>query len=260
MGFAAIAAPCGRMLQNHGAFPVVQDTISLPDWSPVYVVVFLPLMAYIAVSVLLRMYYVWVYPISDSAVDAPPSAAWLRETKLQHACIALLASFVFGVGLAISGMCDPGRVIRFLDFTGPDGWDPSLMGVMLSGVMFNTVTFHLMHKYGVEVMVAEKADPDDKITLNNVIKIWRHPANLHLPPAFVMGAVLFGLGWGLSGICPGPALVNLGAFSRVSAAFLPPLLLGMAMHELFKSLPDWNKRKKDDESSAGEEPLIANRL
>lgn len=139
---------------------------------------------------------------------------------------------MFGVGLCISGMCNPLRVIRFLDFTGPDGWDPSLMGVMGGGVVFNAITFHLLHKYEVDTIIQDK---EDQISLNNVIKMWKHPANTNISSSFVVGAVFFGLGWGMCGVCPGPGIVNLGASSQVSAAFVPPLLLGMACHEVFKS-------------------------
>jgi uncharacterized membrane protein YedE/YeeE len=242
MSVATLAAPCGRLLEDVGIFPIVGDSLDLPSWDAAYTVVLVPFMAYAVVSVLLKLYYNWVYPIPvPDSVTSEQTSAWIHETKLQHAGIALIAGFVFGLGLAVSGMCSPQRVKRFLDFSGPDGWDPSLAGVMGGGVLFNMISFHLMHKHNVEVLVVVKKDPNDTINLNNVIKMWKHPANLHLPPSFVIGSVCFGLGWGLCGVCPGPGLVNLGASSRVSAAFLPPLLLGMALHEVYKSIPEWNR-------------------
>jgi uncharacterized protein len=236
MGVAVCAAPMGRALQNVGVFPVVAP---LPYWSPTLVVVLLPLMGAVGVSALLYLYVKWMFAVVPSQltdVEEPGSTAWLKESKLQHVAIALVAAFVFGVGLAISGMCDPKKVLDFLDFSGPRGWDPSLAGVMASGVVFNAISFHFLHKHGVEVMIKD-GEGDDAVTLNNLLKMWKHPANLHLPPSFISGGVMFGLGWGLTGICPGPALVNLGAGSRVSGAFIPPLLVGMGLHEVYKTLP-----------------------
>mmetsp|Transcript_16069 Transcript_16069/g.27121 ORF Transcript_16069/g.27121 Transcript_16069/m.27121 type:complete len:211 (+) Transcript_16069:399-1031(+) len=172
-------------------------------------------------------------------------------------------------------MCNPLKVKNFLDFSGPDGWDPSLMGVMAAGVCFNAVSFHLLHKHKMEVVISSSflkkhttstntsnttaatavtstatgssnGDTDvsgsensniDKVTLNNVIRLFRHPANMKIDAHLIGGGVLFGIGWGMAGICPGPGIVNVGAGSRVSAAFIPFLLLGMVGHELYKTLP-----------------------
>ena len=236
MAMAVVAALCGRLLSDQGVFPEIDSTMELPYWSPIYVVIFLPLIAVVAIMLGLRLYSSYVHEISlPPSVSSYGSILWIKETKLQHALISFVAALVFGIGLAISGMCNPKRVLNFLDFSGPDGWDPSLIGVMGGGVVFNTISFHLLHRYGVPVLIP--TDPDDTITLDNVIKMWKHPANMRLPPTFIIGSLLFGLGWGLCGICPGPGLVNLGASSRVSAVFLPSLLVGIAAHEVYKTLP-----------------------
>jgi hypothetical protein len=105
---------------------------------------------------------------------------------------------------------------------------------MAGGVTFNVLTFHLLHKHEVETYL--RGDQGDKKTLNNEIKLFNHPANTSIPVSFVAGAMLFGVGWGMSGICPGPGLVSVGASSRVAAAYVPPLLIGMSLHEVYKSL------------------------
>lgn len=229
MGFAALSAFSTRQLTNQGVFPRIDRTMDLPYWKPVYIVVFLPLIAFVAVVLLLKLYHSYTSP----AINAKNNG--ITRSKVQHAVIAFACALIFGAGLAISGMCSPERVTRFLDFSGPDGWDPSLIGVMAGGVVFNTITFHVLHRHEARVVVPE--DPNDTVTLNNVIKLWKHPANTHIPLSFVSGAAMFGIGWGMCGICPGPGLVNIGAASRVSAVFLPFLLIGMALHEVYKSWP-----------------------
>lgn len=141
-----------------------------------------------------------------------------------------------------------------MDFTGPDGWDPSLIGVMGGGVIFNGITFHLLHKHEVSTIIQDKSD---QISLNNVIKMWKHPANTTVTSSFVLGAAMFGVGWGMCGVCPGPGIVNLGASSQVSAAYIPPLLVGMACHEVVKSFHELKKRiRRGNTVSIDCKPLI----
>lgn len=250
---AVISAICSRVLQNNGVFPLIGHTVTLPYWPPIFVVIFLPLISFVVVYLGLSGYYNYLHD-SSSETPTPSNALWLRETNIQHSITALIVGFVFGVGLSISGMCDPKRVIHFLDFPGPDGWDPSLAGVMFAGVLFNFISFHLLHRYEVGVLI--QTQDEDRITLNNVLKLWHHPANMHLPMSFIVGGILFGIGWGLAGICPGPAIINLAASSRVSAAFLCTTFIGMAMHEVYKTFDTFQNRLNESKSHE-KVPLLA---
>lgn len=127
--------------------------------------------------------------------------------------LSLLAGAVFALGLIVSGMSDPAKVLAFLDLAGR--WDPSLALVMLGAV-------------GVAVLPYRFAMRRRRTLLDTP---------MHLPPPAppdrraLIGAAVFGVGWGLAGYCPGPALVGLGAGSATAALFVVGMLLGMAAHE-----------------------------
>ena len=127
--------------------------------------------------------------------------------------LVFLAGALFGMGLAISGMTDPGRVIGFLDLFG--AWDPALLFVMAGAVGV----------YGLGMLILR-----------------RFPSrNLHLPSAasspidrrLVIGSAIFGLGWGLGGFCPGPALANLGALQIEALLFVPAMAIVMLLVQRF---------------------------
>ena len=112
----------------------------------------------------------------------------------------LVAGGLFGSGLAVSGMTDPARVIGFLDVFG--AWDPALLFVMAGAVGV----------YGLGMLVLRRFDRSLKLPSAGSSPIDRR---------LVIGAAIFGLGWGLGGFCPGPALANLGAL-RIEALFFVP--------------------------------------
>ena len=124
-----------------------------------------------------------------------------------------VAGLLFGLGLLLSGMSDPGKVLGFLDLLGT--WDPSLALVMAGAILVGMLAF----------TVAKKR------TMNFL------GGALHLPTAnqidrrLVIGALLFGAGWGLAGFCPGPALVSLGAGQDKAVVFVLAMLLGMLVFE-----------------------------
>ena len=120
----------------------------------------------------------------------------------------LVAGGLFGTGLAISGMTDPARVIGFLDVFGK--WDPALLFVMAGAVAIYGVGMVALRKSGSGI-VAACAVPS--------------PIDRYL----VIGAIIFGTGWGLGGFCPGPALANLGALRTESLVFVPAMAVGMVM-------------------------------
>lgn len=124
-------------------------------------------------------------------------------TRLPYLVTAAVSGLLFGAGLYVSQMIDPLKVLRFLDFgaipTG--GWDPSLAFVIVAaiGVMF--VAVRIGRKRGAPAFDAAFSEPEFR----------------RIDPKLVLGAVLFGIGWGMSGICPGPAISLI--------AFWPPNLL-----------------------------------
>jgi uncharacterized membrane protein YedE/YeeE len=139
----------------------------------------------------------------------------------------LLTSLTFGLGLAVSGMCDSNKVKDFLDFSGPRGWDPSLAAVMGGSVVFNLVSFYLLR--------ASKFIPifaPNKGSMDKIIKVGNDSTNVLINRKLIIGSAIFGLGWGIGGVCPGPAFVLLGSGAAVVKVFIPSLLIGMAAQEL----------------------------
>jgi hypothetical protein len=130
----------------------------------------------------------------------------------------LLASFlcglVFGAGLLISGMTQPDKVLGFLDLFG--AWDATLAFVMAGAVAVTAAGFALARRRGIPVL-AEKL---------------RWPDRSDIDASLVAGAVLFGVGWGLVGLCPGPALVNLAGLSGPVLIFVIAMTAGMAGRDL----------------------------
>lgn len=173
------------------------------------------------------------------------SSSRAHHVKLIEQGAAFLSALLFGVGLSISGMCNSDRVRGFLDFTGPKGWDPSLMGVMGGGVIFNVISFYLLRHFNIQAATCEMPkDHERATTMKNAIKMGSHQDNTVINSKLVMGSAIFGLGWGLGGICPGPAYVNLGASSAVASAFVPALLVGIGIHEFVKAAPSTQKKTK----------------
>jgi uncharacterized membrane protein YedE/YeeE len=122
---------------------------------------------------------------------------------------ACLFGLLFGLGLLLSGMTDPARVLGFLDWTGQ--WDPSLAFVMGGAVLSAAPLFAIARRRGRPV-------------LGTVLDA---PASTRIDRRLVIGAGIFGIGWGLAGICPGPALVNMGIDAVPLLAFVIPMTVGL---------------------------------
>lgn len=149
------------------------------------------------------------------------------HTSLVEHITSYAVGAVTGIALGISGMCNPDRVVNFLNFSSAStGWDPSLMAVMGGAVLFNLVSFRMMSK--------DKSPPKMKKTgsMTDLIKMGMHSANTNIDARLLVGSALFGIGWGLGGICPGPGLVALGACSSTARVFVPAVIGGVALHEL----------------------------
>ena len=121
---------------------------------------------------------------------------------------AALFGIVFGVGLLISGMTDPARVLAFLDVTG--AWNPALALVMGAAVLVAAPAYAVVRRKGVDAL-------GEPVTL---------PDRFCIDVPLVAGAAIFGLGWGLSGLCPGPSLVVLGEDGKKAWVFVFALVLG----------------------------------
>jgi uncharacterized protein len=127
---------------------------------------------------------------------------------------ALASGLLFGLGLALSGMLDPARVRGFLDVAG--AWDPSLVFVLGGAVTVSGLGYRLSRRRARPVL-ATRFD-------------W--PANRRIDAPLVAGAALFGIGWGLSGFCPGPAVAALSTGASPVLVFVAAMLAGMALHDL----------------------------
>jgi uncharacterized membrane protein YedE/YeeE len=124
--------------------------------------------------------------------------------------IAFAAGLVFGLGLIVSRMADPGKVLAFLDLAGP--WDPSLALVMVGAIAVGSVGFFV---------AARRRES----LLGLPMQI---PGAGRVDRPLVTGGLLFGIGWGLAGFCPGPALVALGSGYGEALVFVISMLVGMA--------------------------------
>jgi hypothetical protein len=129
---------------------------------------------------------------------------------------ALLAGLVFGLGLIVSGMADPAKVLGFLDLAG--AWDPSLAFVMGGAIGVGLVGFAL-------------AKGRARSVLGEEMKL---PTARHIDRRLVGGSLLFGIGWGIAGFCPGPGLVALGMGEAKALAFVLAMLAGMGLFELLE--------------------------
>jgi len=128
--------------------------------------------------------------------------------------VNLLAGLIFGLGLLISGMANPAKVQNFLDLAG--AFDPSLLFVMAGAVVVTLVGYRL-------VLRAPKPVLTERFHL---------PAVKDIDARLVGGAALFGVGWGLSGFCPGPAITSLALLAKVTLVFVPAMLAGIALARL----------------------------
>ncbi|CAN7682263.1 YeeE/YedE family protein [Variovorax paradoxus] len=132
---------------------------------------------------------------------------------------SFLAGLVFGLGLIVSGMANPAKVLGFLDLGGR--WDPSLAFVMGGAIAVGTVAFAVARRR----------------TRSLLGTAMRLPAARAIDRRLVLGSVLFGIGWGVAGFCPGPGLVAAGMGEVKALVFVAAMLAGMMGYELIQALP-----------------------
>lgn len=124
-----------------------------------------------------------------------------------------LVGLLFGLGLILAGMTDPGKVIAFLDLAG--AWDPSLAFVMGGAIAVGLFAFAF-------------ARSRTRAFLGTAMQL---PTRRDIDPPLIIGSLAFGVGWGLAGFCPGPAVVAAGAGHVQAWVFVAAMLAGMAVHE-----------------------------
>jgi uncharacterized membrane protein YedE/YeeE len=129
---------------------------------------------------------------------------------------SLVAGAVFGIGLIVSGMADPAKVLGFLDLAG--AWDPSLAFVMAGAVLVGAIAFTFVRKRRLSLLGLPM----------------RMPTASQFDRRLVGGSLLFGVGWGIAGFCPGPALVALGMGEQKALMFVVAMLLGMGLFEFLE--------------------------
>lgn len=134
--------------------------------------------------------------------------------KTIRGAVAFGAGLVFAIGLGVSGMTQPSKVIGFLDVAG--SWDPSLAVVMASALAIHIVVYRWVRGRKAPLF-------DDEFHL---------PTRKTIDAPLVVGAILFGVGWGLAGYCPGPALVSAAALSRTALVFTAAMVVGMGLYAL----------------------------
>lgn len=127
--------------------------------------------------------------------------------------VEFLVGLLFGLGLILSGMSDPGKVLGFLDLAG--AWDPSLVFVMAGAIAVSVFGFAFARKR-------------TRAMLGGAMQL---PTARDIDRRLVLGSLVFGVGWGLVGFCPGPALVALGAGHWQAMVFTLAMLAGLALHE-----------------------------
>lgn len=131
---------------------------------------------------------------------------------------ALAAGLLFGAGLAISGMYDPAKVLGFLDIAAiaSGGWDPSLALVMVGGLAVTVPAFHYARRRAAPICAAQ----------------FHAPTAGRIDRRLMLGALIFGIGWGLVGYCPGPALAALAFGATGTILFVAAMVGGMALERL----------------------------
>ena len=135
---------------------------------------------------------------------------------MMNKIFSLLSGFIFGLGLTVSSMTNPAKVIGFLDIT--DNWDPSLMFVMIGAIAISAPLFYLLRN---------KTKPlfDLKFEI---------PTTKKIDKKLILGASIFGIGWGMVGFCPGPAIASLALLKPFSIIFVIAMVGGFYMSKFIK--------------------------
>jgi len=140
--------------------------------------------------------------------------------------VQLAAGLLFGIGLVVSGMANPAKVLNFLDVAG--SWDPSLAFVMVGAIAVTALGYRVILARPKPLFAAA----------------FQLPTQRAIDARILVGPAIFGVGWGLSGFCPGPALTSLGLAAPGTLAFVPAMLVGMAAARLLSARPTAGARRE----------------
>lgn len=132
----------------------------------------------------------------------------MKSNLSKQNVVSFIVGFLFALGLAISGMTQPKKIIAFLN---PWDWDSSLLFVMLGAVGIHLISYPIV-----------KRRPSPLLDTK-----WHIPNRKDVTPRLIIGSALFGIGWGLAGFCPGPALTSLASGDIRSALFVGAMIFGM---------------------------------
>lgn len=153
--------------------------------------------------------------MSNSAMSTPENTTKGGQMgNTTRTFLALLSGTLFGAGLVVSGMADPARVRAFLDLLGP--WDPTLAFVMGGAILPMALAWRI--RLRLERPLADSA--------------FHLPETRMLDGKLALGAILFGIGWGLGGLCPGPAIASLSLAPASAVPFVLAMLGGMVLHRM----------------------------
>lgn len=130
---------------------------------------------------------------------------------MKNGLASLVVGFIFAIGLGVSGMTQPLKVVSFLDIFG--NWDPSLIFVMVGAILVHSLSYKLIRKRKSPLLTTQ----------------WYVPTKRDVTPALLIGSSLFGIGWGLAGYCPGPAVTSLASFEVKPFLFVISMLIGMVL-------------------------------
>ena len=132
---------------------------------------------------------------------------------MKNSLLAMVVGFLFALGLGLSGMTEPEKVVGFLDLFG--NWDPSLMFVMIGAIAVHFVSYKIIRKRASPLLSAD----------------WHVPTKTNISSSLIIGSLLFGTGWGLAGFCPGPALTALSSLNARPLLFVVSMLVGMLIFQ-----------------------------
>ncbi len=137
---------------------------------------------------------------------------------MKQSRLGFVAGFIFAAGLLLSGMAQPQKVIGFLDIFGQ--WDPSLIFVMIGAIAVYSIGFRIIQKRPTPVLEST----------------WSIPSKSNFSSSLVIGSLIFVIGWGLSGYCPGPAITGLGSLETRPLLFVVSMFFGMQMFKFYRSI------------------------
>jgi uncharacterized membrane protein YedE/YeeE len=144
---------------------------------------------------------------------------------------AFIAGLLFGSGLILSGMSNPAKVLAFLDIAGR--WDPSLLFVMVGAILVAAIAFRV-------------GGARARTVFGGAIHM---PGAAHVDARLMLGSVVFGVGWGLVGYCPGPALTSLGVGGWPTLLFVAAMIAGMAIYEVSERIAAWRASREHPQSA-----------